>query len=152
MNATVTRVIIAGAVMGLAVGIGAYTFVYAKGSSYLTDDPGACANCHIMQDHFDAWVKSSHHGVAVCNDCHTPKNFILKYASKADNGFWHSFAFTTGDFPDPIQIKPRNHNITENACRKCHQAIVTAIESPHHGHDRLDCVRCHHGVGHPLRN
>jgi cytochrome c nitrite reductase small subunit len=152
MNATVTRAIIVGAVMGLAVGIGAYTFVYAKGASYLTDNPSACANCHIMQDHFDAWVKSSHRAVAVCNDCHTPENFILKYASKADNGFWHSFAFTTGDFPDPIRIKPRNHRITENACRKCHQAIVTAMESPHHGLDRLDCVRCHQGVGHPLRN
>jgi hypothetical protein len=28
-----------------------YTFVYAKGYSYLTNDPGACANCHIMADH-----------------------------------------------------------------------------------------------------
>ena len=30
------------------------------GASYLTDDPAACANCHVMQEHFDAWPRSSH--------------------------------------------------------------------------------------------
>lgn len=28
-------------------GIGGYTFVYAKGGSDLTNDPAACANCHV---------------------------------------------------------------------------------------------------------
>ena len=32
-------------VIGIAVGIGVYTFAYAKGWSYLTDDAAACANC-----------------------------------------------------------------------------------------------------------
>lgn len=35
-----------GAAMGLALDVGAYTFVYAKGASYLTNDPKACVNCH----------------------------------------------------------------------------------------------------------
>lgn len=26
------------------------------------------------------------------------------YLAKASNGFWHSLAFTTGTFPDPLQI------------------------------------------------
>lgn len=47
-------------VMGSVVGLGAYTFVYAKGASYLSNDPRACANCHIMQDHLDGWIKASH--------------------------------------------------------------------------------------------
>ena len=34
------------AVIGLVIGIGGYAVLYAKGSSYLTDDPAACANCH----------------------------------------------------------------------------------------------------------
>jgi len=29
------------ALVGTAMGIGGYTFVYAKAASYLTDDPGA---------------------------------------------------------------------------------------------------------------
>src|SRR5262245_39332405 len=120
-----------GGVIGLAMGVAGYTFVYAKGASYLTNNPAACANCHVMQEHYDGWIKSSHRAVATCNDCHTPANFVGKYATKADNGFWHSFAFTTGDYPEPLRIKPRNRRITENSCRKCHQDIVEAIEGVH---------------------
>ncbi|MGH7821889.1 MAG: NapC/NirT family cytochrome c, partial [Candidatus Binatia bacterium] len=61
-----------GVAFGAAAGIGGYTFVYAKGYAYLTDDPGACANCHVMEEQHSAWMKSSHRAVAVCNDCHTP--------------------------------------------------------------------------------
>ena len=46
--------LIAGVLAGALIGLGAYTFVYAKGYSYLTNDPRACANCHIMRDHYDA--------------------------------------------------------------------------------------------------
>jgi cytochrome c nitrite reductase small subunit len=115
----------------LFIGVGGYTFIYAEGYSYLTNDPAACANCHVMQDHYNAWLKSSHHSVAVCNDCHTPPGFVAKYATKVANGFWHSFAFTTGRFPEPLQITRRNHEVTEQACRKCHQEIVEAIEGSH---------------------
>jgi cytochrome c nitrite reductase small subunit len=48
-----------GAAIGLAVGVGGYTFVYARGGSYLTDDPAACANCHVMREQYDGWIKSS---------------------------------------------------------------------------------------------
>src|SRR5687767_13211273 len=93
-----------GAALGLAGGVGGFTFVYAKGASYLTNDPAACANCHVMQGHFDAWMKGSHRSVAGCNDCHTPKGVVGKYATKAKNGFWHSYYFTVGGFHEPIEI------------------------------------------------
>lgn len=150
-SSTVSRSIL-GIAIGLAIGIGGYTFIYAKGGSYLTNDPGACANCHIMQDYYDAWIKSSHRSVAVCNDCHTPPGFVAKYATKASNGFWHSFAFTSGRFPDPLRIKPHNREITEQACRKCHSEIVDAIETPHEDAPVLSCVRCHASVGHQVRD
>jgi cytochrome c nitrite reductase small subunit len=88
---------IIGALVGLAMGSGAYTFIYAKGYSYLTNDPAACANCHVMNDHYQGWLKSSHRSVATCNDCHTPDALIPKYYVKAENGFWHAFYFTTGN-------------------------------------------------------
>ena len=110
---TTTAVIVLGIVIGLAVGLGTHTFLYAKGWAYLTNNPQACAECHIMGDHYNAWLKSSHHAVATCNDCHTPHGLIPKYASKAYNGFFHSLAFTTGNFPDPLQIKPINRKLTE---------------------------------------
>ena len=84
--------------IGLSAGIGGYTFVYARGASYLTNDPAACMNCHVMREQYDGWIKSSHRSVAVCNDCHTPHDLIGKYATKSQNGFWHSFYFTTGAF------------------------------------------------------
>ena len=140
--------IFVGVCAGAAVGIGAYTFVYAKGASYMTDDPAACSNCHAMQAYYDAWLKSSHHGAAVCNDCHTPEGILAKYATKARNGFWHSFAFTTGRFPEPIQITKTNQGILETACRKCHWDIVEAIASGERPAETLSCVRCHGSVGH----
>jgi len=140
--------VVLGASMGLALGVGAYTFIYAKGASYFTDDPQACTNCHVMQEQYDGWIKSSHRSVATCNDCHTPAGFIGKYTTKAQNGFWHSFYFTVGNYPDPIQITKRNRRVTEDACRKCHAHIV----EPSEGHDpegnRTSCTRCHRNVGH----
>jgi len=140
--------VLASAAVGFAVGLAGYTFVYARGSSYLTNDPAACANCHIMGDHYASWLKSPHRHVAVCNDCHTPHNPLSKYAVKASNGFWHSYAFTSGRFAEPIRVKARNRFVTERACRRCHSAIVDAIDAAHAGPAELSCVRCHANVGH----
>ena len=143
---------------GLAVGLGTFTFGYARGASYLTNDPAACANCHVMTEHFQAWSKSSHHAVAVCNDCHAPHDLIGKYATKARNGFWHSFFFTTGRYPDPLRITLRNRDVTEGTCRFCHADIVDQIDAPAaaHGGARgadaaTSCIRCHAYVGHLVR-
>lgn len=135
-------------VAGVAVGVGTYTFAYARGGSYLTNDPAACANCHVMGEHYSAWLKSSHRSVATCNDCHTPPGLVPKYATKASNGFWHSFAFTTGRFPDPLRIKPHNRAIAEKACRKCHADVVHAMDGGG-PQDPLSCIRCHGAIGHP---
>ncbi|TAK65444.1 MAG: cytochrome c nitrite reductase small subunit [Dehalococcoidia bacterium] len=135
--------------IGAALGTGGYTFIYAKGSSYLTNDPSACANCHVMQAEYDGWIKSSHHEVAVCNDCHTPHDLAGKYTTKMKNGYRHSFAFTTGRFEEPIEIKKSSLDIVEGACRSCHGNIVEAIDGPHReGDARISCVRCHADVGH----
>jgi cytochrome c nitrite reductase small subunit len=145
-----TQGIILGVALGLAIGVGAYTFVYAQGYSYLTDNPAACANCHVMNDQYSGWLKSSHRNAAVCNDCHTPPQFVGKYATKARNGFWHSYYFTTGWFEDNIRISEHGLEVTEKACRNCHQEIVDAIEGRHAeaNDSELSCIRCHRSVGH----
>jgi cytochrome c nitrite reductase small subunit len=137
-------IIIAGLLLGSAVGVGGFTFVYAKGGSYLTDDPNACANCHVMEEQLSGWMKGSHRSAAVCNDCHTPEGFLNKYVTKAINGWHHSKAFTSGDFHEPIQIGPRNRSITEAACRQCHRAMTELIDAD----GSIECLRCHSEVGH----
>lgn len=137
-----------GVMVGVVLGLGGYTFIYARGASYLTNDPSACANCHVMQEQYDGWQRSSHRSVAVCNDCHTPHDLVGKYATKARNGFWHSFYFTTGNFPEPIRITPRNARVTEAACRACHADIVHAIDAITKRGSPLSCVSCHRDVGH----
>jgi cytochrome c nitrite reductase small subunit len=149
MRAEVIAGIVLAVALGLAAGVGAYTFIYARGVSYLTNSPAACANCHIMREHFEGWMKSTHRIAAVCNDCHTPPGVLAKYATKASNGFWHSFAFTSGRFPEPLRITPRNRDVTERACRHCHWEITDAIDGAHQAGGRLSCVRCHASVGHP---
>jgi cytochrome c nitrite reductase small subunit len=140
--------IAAAALLGITLGVGSYAFIYARGYSYLSNDPGACTNCHVMRASYNGWITSSHHAAATCNDCHTPSNPVTKYATKTSNGFFHSLAFTSGRFPDAIQIKARNHAVTEGACRNCHQQMVTAIEGVHKDVGSVSCLHCHASVGH----
>jgi cytochrome c nitrite reductase small subunit len=140
--------IVAAIVLGLAGGLGGYTFLYAEGASYLTNDPEACTNCHVMNEQYAGWTKSSHRSVATCNDCHAPHDVAGKLATKARNGFRHSLAFTSGRFPEPIQITPHNLEITEHACRSCHEDMVESMDGPHGTGEPVSCVRCHRSVGH----
>jgi cytochrome c nitrite reductase small subunit len=139
---------LAAAAVGVAVGIGLFTFGYARGASYLTDRPEACANCHVMREHHEGWRKSSHRAAAVCNDCHTPAGLVPRYAAKAVNGFFHSTAFTTGRFPDVIRITARNRAVTEGACLGCHAGMVDAIARVQGHPATRGCIVCHAGVGH----
>ncbi|MBI2298487.1 MAG: cytochrome c nitrite reductase small subunit [Armatimonadetes bacterium] len=133
---------------GVVAGVGGYTFAYAQGLSYMTNDPAACRNCHVMREQYDAWTRSSHHAVAVCNDCHTPHDFAGKWLTKARNGWHHSVAFTTGRFHEPIFIGPKNLAITEANCRRCHEPIVQQIDRVLSHSGPLLCTRCHRDVGH----
>lgn len=149
MKPHATTIVLA-VLIGLTLGVGGYTFIYARGYSYFASDPAACNNCHAMRTQYDAWMKSSHHSVATCNDCHTPSNLVGKYAVKASNGFFHSFYFTTGRYPDNIAITNFDRGVTEAACRRCHQNLTAAIDG-NVGQGKAEgvrCTRCHYTVGH----
>ena len=75
--------IVLAALVGLLLGIGLFTFHYAEGFSYLSSDPDACVNCHIMREQFAGWQAGPHHAVATCNDCHVPHALLSKYLAKA---------------------------------------------------------------------
>jgi cytochrome c nitrite reductase small subunit len=135
--------------LGILVGVCGYTFYYAQGASYLSNDPQACVNCHIMRSQFESWEKASHHAIATCGDCHVPHGFIGKWAAEADNGYFHSLAFTLWNFREPIRIKPRHVGALNANCLHCHRDFVREITAHRVINDEeLYCVRCHDGVGH----
>ena len=141
---------IAGGLVGILLGIAVFTFGYAGGWAYLGNDPQTCNQCHAMNEQYNAWQKGSHADVAGCNDCHAPHdNLVLKYANKAENGFMHSLKFTLQNYPENIQIREHNRNVTEAACVYCHGNFVDQVSSDsNHRGETLSCIRCHDGVGH----
>lgn len=130
--------------VAVLVGVSLFAFGYGEGLSYLSTDPAACANCHIMQPQLDSYFKASHHAVATCNDCHLPHDYVQKYLAKVSNGWNHSVAFTTGRFNEPITIKEGNAQILQNNCLACHGALVHDLVTG----QQLRCVHCHKTVGH----
>jgi cytochrome c nitrite reductase small subunit len=137
---------------GVLAGLGTFTFIYAEGFSYFTTDPKACKNCHIMNDQYDSWVRSSHRIVAGCADCHLPKATVPKLVAKAMNGYHHSKGFTFLDFHEPILIKPVNSRILQDACLGCHGDVVhDIVAGSTTDRDAVRCVHCHASVGHGPR-
>jgi cytochrome c nitrite reductase small subunit len=135
--------------LGIPAGVGAFTFVYAKGFSYLSTDPKACVNCHVMNQQYDGWLKSGHRHTATCVECHLPHAGLGKWVAKAEHGFRHSAAFTLQNFKEPIQITPRDLEIVRENCVRCHEALVEAVvDAPGRRHGDLACMHCHTGVGH----
>lgn len=136
--------------MGAALGLGTFTFIYGQGLSYFSDNPESCINCHVMTEQFDAWVHSSHGAVATCNDCHLPNPPVPRWVTKADNGFFHSYAFTFDRFPEPIRIKPRNRRVVQRNCVACHLDMVHELLPTTVTGQAAHCYRCHGDVGHAL--
>lgn len=135
--------------LGISIGLSGFTFMYAEGLSYLSADPKACVNCHIMRSQYDSWQKASHHTAAVCVDCHLPHGLIPKYIAKAENGYHHSKGFTFEDFHEPIMIKTKNSHILQENCIACHEEMVSdMLEIAKAGNTSIQCVHCHRNVGH----
>lgn len=148
MRLTRSRIVIL-ALVGAVVGAALSTFRFAEGTSYLSNRPEACVNCHVMRPQFASWERGRHHAVASCNDCHVPADPIGKMIAKTSNGWHHSKAFTLGDFPETIRIKPTNLAIVEANCIRCHGALFHNPSAQHADDVASDgCVRCHAGVAH----
>jgi len=135
--------------IGVPAGVAAFTFGYAKGFSYLSSDPRACINCHVMNEQFDAWQKSGHRHVATCIECHLPHAGLAKWFAKADHGYRHSAAFTLQNFKEPIEMTPGDRVIVLENCVRCHADLVEPIHATATAKgEALDCLRCHSRAGH----
>ena len=151
--------ILLGVVIGIAVGIGVHTLKRCQGLVLPHGPSGGLRQLPRHARTIRRLAQSSHRAVATCKSCHTPANFIGKYATKASNGFWHSFFFTTGGYEDNIQIKPHSREITEQACRTCQRKSSARLNSAPGSERRASSLACaattrwvtctdatHHGV------
>jgi cytochrome c nitrite reductase small subunit len=140
---------------GIFVGLGLYTIRISNAGSYLSDDPRACINCHVMNPQYLTWQHSSHREVAHCNDCHVPQdNAVNKYYFKAKDGLYHSSVFTMRAEPQVIQIKKAGQEVVQQNCIRCHNELLSDVDMntindrfSHHRTDRK-CWECHRHVPH----
>lgn len=111
--------------VGLAGGLAVYLFHVSRASSYLSDKPETCVNCHIMAPQYATWHRSSHREVAHCNDCHVPHNNVLnKYYFKAKDGMRHATIFTLRAEPQVIFIKEAGKKVVQQNCIRCHEQLL----------------------------
>ncbi len=139
-----------GALFGSLLAAVGFTAHYAKATAYLSDDPAACINCHVMNDQYSAWVGGPHHARATCNDCHVPHDSVLhKYAVKAEHGYRHSKGFTFQDFHEPIQMTPSSRQVVNDNCVRCHESMthdirtLAQLRAGEGGAGALECTHCH---------
>lgn len=116
-----------------------------KADSYLSDNPEACINCHVMYPQYSSWMHSSHKRVANCNDCHIPHtNILRKLFFKAQDGLRHATIFTLRLEPQVILIKSGGKNVVQENCNRCHTGILSYHNSFLRFADITDDVYCWH--------
>lgn len=112
--------------LGIFTGLAVYAFIISNASSYLSDKPETCMNCHVMTPQYASWLHSSHRQTATCNDCHVPHNNVIsKYFFKAKDGMRHATWFTLRWEPQVIRIKSAGQKVVHNNCIRCHESLLT---------------------------
>lgn len=142
-------------VLGVLVGMLIVIFHISNASSYLSNDPLTCMNCHVMTPQFASWQKSSHARVATCTACHVPQdNFIRTYYFKASDGLRHATMFTFRLEPEVIRIKEAGKSVVQENCIRCHYEYVNTASivsvtasAARHGGEKL-CWDCHRETPH----
>lgn len=136
-------------------GMGAYILHISKASSYLSDEPRTCVNCHIMAPQYASWAHSAHREYASCNDCHVPHDTKVRaYYFKAKDGLRHATIFTLRREPQVIHIKEAGIAVVQQNCINCHDDLVEDRVSVHAAYADRDqfkerlCWDCHRYTPH----
>ena len=136
-------------------GLGLYVLKLSNAAAYLSDDPQACVNCHVMTPQYMTWARSAHREVATCNDCHVPHNNIFnQYYFKAMDGLYHSYIFTIRAEPQVIQARQPSVEVIQDNCIRCHAPQVTDaktaafVEDHHYKRTDRTCWECHRETPH----
>jgi cytochrome c nitrite reductase small subunit len=141
--------------LGVLGGLGVLTLYISNAVSYMSNDPMACVNCHVMTPQYATWQHSSHGRVTTCNDCHVPHdNIIRTYAFKASDGLRHATMFTLRLEQQVIQIKDAGIGVVQENCIRCHSDLIHKVSSRSvtgtsaAAGEGLLCWDCHREVPH----
>jgi cytochrome c nitrite reductase small subunit len=137
--------------VGVAVGMALLLTRIANATSYLSDAPLTCINCHVMTDAYASWQRGSHGRVAVCVDCHVPHdNIAAKYAYKARDGMKHSYVFTMRKEPQVLELSARAVPVVQANCVHCHSHQLMMIRLA--GTSERRCWDCHTNIHGEVRS
>jgi len=137
-------------VSGILTGLVLLILYIGNATSYLSDEPETCINCHVMYPQYTSWQHSSHGRFATCNDCHVPQtNPIDKYLFKASDGLRHSTMFTLRLEPQVIRIKDAGAEVVQKNCMRCHEKMIDhpSLIRNEDGSDKK-CWTCHEETPH----
>ena len=137
---------------GIAIGLAIVTARISNATSYLSDAPETCMNCHVMTDAYATWQRGSHGRVAVCNDCHVPhSNPIAKAVFKGADGMRHATVFTLRKEPQVLRLSAGAVPVVQANCLRCHASQFVMVRLA--AHSERKCWDCHnniHGSVHSL--
>lgn len=115
-------------VCGVVVGLGGLFLYLLRFHTYLTDDPSACVNCHIMAPYYATWMHGAHARNTTCNDCHVPHdNVFRKYFFKGKDGMNHVYKFVTRQERQAIQAIDESAEVIMENCVRCHATLNTEL-------------------------
>ncbi|NJX14179.1 cytochrome c nitrite reductase small subunit [Tamlana crocina] len=141
--------------IAVITGLGFFMAKEAELVSYMSDNPQACVNCHVMTPVYNSWMHSSHREWANCNDCHVPHNNVFnKYYFKAKDGLFHASVFTLRAEPEVMFMREASAEVVQNNCIRCHVQQVTQTKYANwiddHKENRTErqCWSCHQEVPH----
>lgn len=137
--------------IGIVIGLAVVVARIANATSYLSDAPETCMNCHVMTDAYASWQHGSHGRVAVCTDCHVPQsNPIAKMAFKGMDGVKHSFVFTMRNEPQVLQLSEVAAPAVQANCLRCHAGQFAMSRLP--GVRERKCWDCHTNIHGEVRS
>ncbi len=135
-----------------------YMVYLSKALSYLSKDPKACINCHVMNTQYTTWRHSSHSRDVTCVECHLPTDGIInKYKAKTIDGWNHTVAFVFDTYDHSIKITEDGASRVQKNCISCHKSIASTLSSNANLYHKFDeeyvengrkCWSCHKEVPH----
>jgi cytochrome c nitrite reductase small subunit len=110
----------------------------------VTASPQFCNMCHVMNEQYETWFMTGVHRTIKCVDCHLPNDQIINhFIWKGIDGTKDLIFFHTGLFEEPIEISNRNKKFIKANCIRCHDGVVSMIET-----DGQECWSCHRRINH----